>query len=822
MNHTQRFDEQVSKLPQHLKSDPAFKDFLQAVGGTFDQLEPITVPRQGSDSNVVNENLQLLINLISSLHSGILVENEHRHILFTNQQFCDIFQIPAPPASLVGYDCSGSAETSKHLIQDPEIFVERIGEILLNRAPVYGEEVVMADGEVYERNYVPIFLEDKYRGHLWEYRNVTQKKNYERSILLQKEQYHNIISNINLGLLELDLNDHIIYANPGFLKLSGYPLDEVIGKSTRDLFGDEDNSEQLEQEQKKRKQGFSNSYELKIKNKKGEVRWWNVSGAPNYDELGKSKGSIVIHLDITDKKRFGEQLQIEKNKAEASSQAKASFLANMSHEIRTPLNGIIGMIRELSYETEPEKKRRYIDNASTASEHLLSVLNNILDISKIEAGELGLEKANFKLRETLKNVKSIMSTRAREKGLFLWLDSKEIKEFVYLGDSLRIRQVILNLIGNAIKFTDNGGVYVECAIIEKKEKSHILSVTVEDTGIGMEANFVSNLFNKFSQENESVSRKFGGTGLGMAITKELVQMMGGEITVQSKKNEGTTIGIKIELPLSDGEVSEVQSGYEIPFDVLRSRVLLVEDNEFNRQVAGNTLRRYKCDVTEAVNGQEALDLISTKDFDVVLMDLQMPVMDGFEATRLIRTQLKSDVPVIALTANAFKSELDECKRIGMNDYITKPYEEEKLIGTIYKILHPKHKGKIQIAKPEIKPFEKSTALYDLSKLHKLTANNEEYFKRMVKIFIETSNNALEEVKTAFEQSDFEALYRTAHRIKPSLDHLGINSLHDTIRAIEVQAKSKQNNKVFSNNVKQLLDVLSLVVKDLEKKFSSAF
>jgi PAS domain S-box-containing protein len=397
-------------------------------------------------------------------------------------------------------------------MKDPEYFVARITQILNNREIVYNEEVTLADGRVYARDYVPIFINNTYKGHLWEYRDITEKKNYDRSIFLQKEQYQSIINNMDLGLVEVDMEENILFANPGFQRISGYATEELVGRNTRELFVTTENLQLITELQERRRNGEAGRYEMKIINKAGEERWWLISGAPNYDEYGKLKGSIGIHLDVTETKRIREELLVAKEIAEASSKAKASFLANMSHEIRTPLNGIIGMIRELSYESDQEKRKRYIDNAMTASEHLLSVLNNILDISKIDAGELGLEKANFRLRETLKNVKSIMSTRAREKGLFLWLDSRQIKDYTYVGDSLRIRQILINLIGNAIKFTTSGGVYVECCIKEKKSDSHILSVTVEDTGIGMEESYITSLFKKFSQEDSSVSRRFGGTG----------------------------------------------------------------------------------------------------------------------------------------------------------------------------------------------------------------------------------------------------------------------------------------------------------------------
>lgn len=815
------------KLPENIRTEPSIQQFLQSIEMTIKSHVSALEQEQRKNAEIAaaatNESILFLTNMVSSMRSGILVESELRRIRFTNQQFCDIFQIPAHPDDLIGADCSGSAEASKGLMMDPDYFVLRITQILKNQEAVYNEEIYLADGRVFARDYVPIFIHNIYKGHLWEYRDITQKKNYDRTILLQKEQYQSIINNMDLGLVEVDMEENILYANPGFQRLSGYTAQELIGKNTKDLFGTPENLKLITDLQLRRRTGEAGRYELKVTNKFGEERWWLISGAPNYDEFGKLKGSIGIHLDVTETKRIREELVVAKEQAEASSRAKASFLANMSHEIRTPLNGIIGMIRELSYETEEDKRKRYIVNAMTASEHLLSVLNDILDISKIDAGELGLEKANFKLRETLKNVKSIMSSRAREKGLFMWLDSREIKDYTYVGDSLRIRQILINLIGNAIKFTNTGGVYVECKVKENKQFSQVLSIVVEDTGIGMEESFVKNLFNKFSQEDASVSRRFGGTGLGMAITSELVQMMGGSITVNSKKNEGTSIEVQFELPVTASEATDNINHYDIPLDVLKSRVLLVEDNEFNRQVAGNTLRRYKCDVTEAVNGKEALELLNSSEFDIVLMDLQMPVMDGFEATKHIRNTLKSNIPVIALTANAFKSELDECKLIGMNDYITKPYEEEKLIGTIYKILHPQHKGMLKQALPSPPPSRNNqvpdagNGLYDLTKLRKMTGNNLEYYNRMVRIFIDSSRSAIDEIGMAYGKRDFETIYRTAHRIKPSLDHMGINSLHDVIRSIETRARANENSTLLADELDELRATLMSVLTDLEKQ-----
>ncbi len=653
--------------------------------------------------------------------------------------------------------------------------------------------------------------------------DVTERIGFEKNIHLQKEKYLNIITNMNLGLLEVDLDQNIQFSNPGFTVLSGYKPEELIGKKASELFATDSHMDLLAEKTKQRQQGIADMYEVHTKNKQGELRWWMISGAPNYDDKGNVIGSIGIHLDITEKKKLEEALEIEKEKAEASSRAKAAFLATMSHEIRTPLNGIIGMIRELSYEPLMDKQKKYVHNASVASQHLLSVLNNVLDISKIEAGELSLEKHHFSLKDTVKNVKLIMATKAKEKNIFFGVDTNEIKNNAYIGDSARIRQVLLNLIGNALKFTSNGGVYVECKIKEIKAGSHTISISVEDTGIGMDESYQNNLFKKFSQEDSSTSRKYGGTGLGMAITNEIVQLMNGTINVKSKKNEGTIIEVVFDLPI--GETDKIESYNEIDIlkDISGTKILLVEDNEFNRASAINTLNRFQCQVTEAFNGKEAIDILNENKFDIILMDLQMPVMDGFEATEFIRHSLKLTTPVIALTANAFKSELEKCFAIGMNDCVTKPFEEDDLLNTISKyvktsvneITEPKEKI-IPIINEKKSETMQGTQLYDLQKLSAIVRHEKDQLQKMIRIFIDQATPSVTQINEAYNKKDLNSVYQIAHRIKPSIDGMGIISLKDVVRTIEKDAKENNDSNLMKENITLLTDTLNTVVLQLNQ------
>ncbi len=896
--------------------------------------------RKGTEISL-NQTLKLLTTLLSNLNSGILVFDERRKVLYTNQLFCDMLSSSYSPEIMTGMDCTNLIEQSKIYFEDPEMFPRRIEEILNRKISVFADELKLLDGRILERDYIPIYIDNQYKGHLWKYTDITERKKFELELIesnenlelfktlinntsdaiqvskengqlvyinneaskrlgiatqdaskfkikdfetnfkndkdwyqhvskvrrkdsliiegeninlntnikfpvevtvrflelnsiayiiansrdiserkqieatikMQKEKYQNIIANMNLGLLEVDLNENIQFVNPGFEFISGYNESELIGKNAHKLLVSEsDNNSIIKNKNKLRAQGKSDMYEVPIKNKNGELKWWMISGAPNYDEKGNLIGSIGIHLDITDQKQLELDLELSKRKAEESSKAKEAFLANMSHEIRTPLNAIIGMIRELSKEKLSELQDTYVQNTSIASQHLLSVLNNILDISKIEAGELQLDLHHFDLQKILNDVKSIMLAKCGEKGLFLKINHVENKNVFFIGDSSRIRQILLNLIGNAVKFTNTGGITIEYDVQNLNPGYQTVYISVKDTGVGMDESYLKNIFNKFSQEDTSTSRKYGGSGLGMSITKELIELMNGVIEIKSKKNVGTTIHLKFLLPIGEPDKLLKEDFETIANNGRFLDILLVEDNEFNRLVAGNTLNHFNCTVTEAINGLEAINILKTgKIFDVILMDLQMPIMDGFESTKIIRNELKINTPIIALTANAFKSELEQCINIGMNDSVTKPFEEEKLINSIYKLTN------FNSTNVNIEPtmLLNTDKLYNLHQLRIVSRNDTDYFKKMINIFIDQSNLSITQITESYLAKNLKDVYSVIHKIKPSIDLMGIEILKEPIKYVEKNAKDQIDSQELGTQIKFIFIILNKAILQLK-------
>lgn len=740
----------------------------------------------------LSRTVEMLKKLLANLQSGILMEDEKRQIIFTNDLFCNMFNIPVSADDMIGLDCTNSAEESKTLFKNEEYFVQRINKILEEKKIVTNELLEMQNGRFLERDYIPIFINDRYQGHLWKYNDISERKRAEDHLRRQEEKYRNIIANMNLGLIEVDNNQMIQYANQSFCDVSGFEADELIGKNPSQLFlYGENNMKFLEEQIELRKKGVSSVYQLPVKNKRGEIRWWAISGAPNYDDQGNLLGSVGIHLDITDQKKLEEELKLQRAKALEASKAKEVFLANMSHEIRTPLNAIIGFLRELKRAGVSGSQQEFLDYSYNASQHLLSIINNILDISKIESGEMLLENKNFSLKESIENVITILKPKAREKGLMLTTSFSDKLYPVFKGDPSKIEQVLYNILGNALKFTNQGKIAVDCKVLQDLPHQQTFSIVITDTGIGMSEEYVRSIFKKFNQEDSSISRKYGGTGLGMSITKELIHLMKGEIDVKSEKNVGTSITIQLVLHKGSEKLNRDISAEKQHIVLDGIRVLLVEDNELNQLVAENSLKHYNCLVTKADNGKIAVELLEKEQFDIILMDIQMPEMDGIEATQILRENMGVKTPIIALTANAFKSEIDKCISIGMDDYITKPFAEESLINIIEKHIG-RQKNQSDAVKVRAMP-------YDLTGIQKLGQGDEAFIKKIITLFITQTQEMIPMIDLAFNNQNFTEIARLVHKLRPSVEAVGIASISEEMRELEVSAKeqSMESSKMYS-------------------------
>ena len=766
----------------------------------------------------INESESRLSSLIGHLQTGVLLDDGSQNITLANAMFCEIFGIDADPDDLNGKDSNIISDQIKNLFKDPDYFIESLLTIIEFQKPSLNDIFELRDGRILRREYIPIYTDKIFKGNLWKYTDVTADKNAENTLRIREEKYRSIIDNMNLGLLEVDTEEKILFANQCFCDMCGYDLEEILGKRAAQIFTKGENIELMERKnEERRRSGTSDAYEIVIKDKRGRVRWWLVSGAPRYNDNGDLIGSIGIHLDITDQKQLEVELTAAREQAEQSTRSKEVFLANMSHEIRTPMNAILGMSNQLSKTPLNKKQLFYLDTINSASENLLVIINDILDLSKIEAGKLSLEKIAFEPREVIKRAIQVLIHKAEEKGLVLgnsFFDEKASP--VLIGDPYRLNQVMLNIITNAIKFTEQGSVDIQLSVLNDTRTSQTIKVDIRDTGIGMDETFKNSLFEKFSQEEASVTRQYGGTGLGMSICKELIELMEGEVIVESEKGVGTCISFVVDF--TKGLVEDLPSKEEFIADesmLSGKKILVVDDNEINRLVATTILNNYGADTVEAANGAESVEYLRHHQVDLVLMDIQMPVMNGYDAAKMIRKNISDKLPVIALTANAIKGDNKKCLEAGMNDYIAKPFKEEDLLKMIAGILQTnvalKTKKTVVVAEPEV-------SYYDISEITKISRGNEGFVQKMLKMFIDQVPMHLEEMKEKFDANELTAVGEIAHRIKPTIDNMGIVSSKDTIREIEKIGKSAVDTGSLWQLIEKVEKDIGLAVEAIKKDF----
>jgi len=613
--------------------------------------------------------------------------------------------------------------------------------------------------------------------------DISKIKEIQQQITQSEKRYRDVIENSLAIITTHDLEGVFLTANPMVSKLYGYENDEVIGRSLKDFMLYEDKLLFDENYLDKIKQNKEATGIFRVLHKNGNIVY---SLYNNYlkEETGKEPYVIGFAVDITGRVLAEKELKVAKKITEELAQTKQNFLANMSHEIRTPMNAIIGMSRQLQKTVLNKEQHNYLDTISNASENLLVIINDILDLSKLESGKLTFENIGFEPNQVIEKVLQVMTHKAEEKGLKLTNSFCDPKLFpVLLGDPYRINQILLNLVSNAIKFTAVGGVDISCNVLKENDTMQQVKITISDTGIGMEPSFLKNLFQKFIQEDESIARRFGGTGLGMSITKSLVDAMGGEILVESEKNHGTII--KLRFSFEKGTELDLikKSNTYVNTNILKGKkILVVDDNEMNRMVAAVILEEFNVLVTEVENGSEAIEHIKDNAFDLVLMDIQMPVLNGYEATKIIREELKLNIPIIALTANAIKGENEKCLNAGMNGYLSKPFEEDKFLQIVCHWLKKSEESILDIVENK-----KQLPLYNLSNLEKIAKGNVGFVNKMIQLFIDQTPKSVTELKAAYDIGDFIKVKEIAHRIKPSIDTLGIDVLKNEIRAIEKNA-----------------------------------
>lgn len=521
-------------------------------------------------------------------------------------------------------------------------------------------------------------------------RDITEQKQQVETIRRSEREFRLLAEAMPQIVWVTSRDGQNVYFNQKWVDYTGLTLEDSYGDGWNKPFHPEDQQRAWDAWQKATKHGTTYALECRLRRADGIYKWWLIRGVPVLDDGGTILKWFGTCTDINELKQVEAQLLQSKVAAEAANIAKSQFLANMSHEIRTPMNGVIGMAQLLELSELTEEQRGYVNVLKMSGKSLLSLINNILDLSKIEAGKVTIDYSEFSLIQSIKDIANMQELILDKKGLVLDLDLSDEIPPVLIGDQLRVKQVLMNLLGNAVKFTDQGNVTISARLLEHNEESVLIQIEVRDNGIGISAEALDEIFKPFTQEDGSITRKYGGTGLGLTISRHLVKLMGGNISVESIHGSGSCFRVILPFLTVKGDVAT----HEPPLKTMACwdgpplRILLAENDRTNIVFATSLLKKLGLDAIAVENGRECLETLEQGDFDIVLMDIHMPVMNGEEALMEIRRKERgtsSHQTVIALTAYALQGDRNRFLGEGFDGYLSKPLETSELITELKRV-----------------------------------------------------------------------------------------------------------------------------------------
>ncbi len=638
-------------------------------------------------------------------------------------------------------------------------------------------------------------------------------------------------------LFTINVEGKVTDMNQAAINVTGVAREELIGTDFFTYFTQPAKARKVYEEVFAK--GFVVDYPLVIRDHKLTNVLFN--GSVYKDNAGNVVGAVVVARDITEQKRistelteakiFAEEATViaegAKNKAEEAThiaeeavKAKQQFLSNMSHEIRTPLNAIIGFTKVVAKTSLTSKQKEYISAIKMSGDALILLIDDILDLAKVDAGKMTFEQMPFKMATSISAMLHLFETKIQERNLDLVIAFDNAIPEVLVGDCVRLHQIILNLVSNAVKFTNNGKITVSVNLFSEDAENVTVKFDVADTGIGIADEKLEKIFENFQQASSGTARLYGGTGLGLAIVKQLVEAQGGTITVQSKLDEGSVFSFLLTYQKTNETTPIVADIVELETEIKNIKVLVVEDIPLNQLLMKTILDDFGFEIDIAENGRVAVEKTALNTYDIILMDLQMPEMNGFEATEYIRNTLHLEMPIIALTADVTTVDLKKCMAVGMNDYIAKPVDDQLLYSKMLTALKKAQDAKSTIAAALMVNNVIKERYINMDYLLRRTKANPVLIMEMIALYLEQTPPLVSLMKQSLEAKDWQALYAAVHKMIPSFAIMGI-SVHFENMAKQVQeyANAQLKSEGIDELVLQLENVCVQVCKELEEEFN---
>lgn len=647
-------------------------------------------------------------------------------------------------------------------------------------------------------------------------RDITALMNARQAIEESEKKYRSLINNMELGLLEVNEDGVITKAYDWFCDMTGYTAEELIGKNPIEVFVRPEERHIIIEQEESRKRGQTGIYEIQMRKKSGEYIWVAISGAPFYDSYGNLAGSMGIHLDITAHKRLQADLETAKEAAISAQQAEKEFLAHMSHEIRTPLNAILGMANLLNTTRLDKLQESYVEDIRYAADTLHGLISDVLDISKIEAGEVDVVESDVDLSLAISMLCKTLDFRVKERGNGLsYTISDEVPQHI-LADKNFINQILYNLVYNAIKFTQNGSISITVTLNEKQDDNIVLNFEVADTGIGIRKERIQHVFDRYKQETKDTAKKYGGTGLGLTITRKLVELHGGAISVESDEGHGAAFTFTLRVKQGQNyEAKLAENNEEKKLDNIK--ILIAEDNDLNLKYIQTILNQWGATFEIARNGEQAVEMSQKDIFDVILMDMHMPVMDGYEAAIKIRADKSNpnnNAKILALTASALLDEKRKARKAGMDDHLTKPFTPDALYSFIQQ--HISLQAREETIPQTVFDKLQLPDIINKKTLAEFYVEDKEYAQQMATFYLDIISTELGKANDLLATENYNGVVGWIHKLAPNFVMVGLPQYTERFKSLEAKMKEQGSLDGFKEDIVSLLEEVAKANKAVEQ------